>query len=274
MRGELYLIGTPIGNMSDLSPRARDILALLDTLYCEDTRVTGKLLSLLGLSVKLVALSDDHSERRIAKAIGCVQAGQRIGFSADAGMPGVSDPGRRLVRAAWAAGITPTVIPGPSSPSTLLAACPFVANSFRFVGYPPRKDSERAAFVAELAASLEPCFFFESPHRVHQVLDLLCAAVEPERQLLIGREMTKLHEQLVLLTAAEWPDWQLKLPTIGEYTVAVAAQPEAERPRDDPAVLLEELERLVAAGFSKRDAARALAAVRQISANELKKLLY
>lgn len=274
MRGELYLIGTPIGNMSDLSPRARDILALLDVLYCEDTRVTGKLLALLGMSVKLVALSDDHSERRIDKAIASVQAGRRIGFSADAGMPGVSDPGRRLVRAAWAAGITPTVIPGPSSPSTLLAACPFIANSFRFAGFPPRKDGDRSAFVAELAASPEPCLFFESPHRVHQVLDLLSAAVEPERELLIGREMTKLHEQLVLFTAREWPELQVQLPTIGEYTVAVAGCPPAEQTADEAAQLLAELERLLAAGFSKRDAAKALAAVRQISANELKQLLY
>lgn len=274
MRGELYLIGTPIGNMSDLSPRARDTLAQLDILYCEDTRVTGKLLALLGLSLKLVALSDDHSAGRIDKAIAAVQAGRRIGFAADAGMPGVSDPGRRLVRAAWSAGITPSVIPGPSSPSTLLAACPFVDNSFRFVGYPPRKDGERAAFVAELAASPEPCFFFESPHRVHQVLELLADALEPQRELLIGREMTKLHEQLVLITAGQWPDWELKLPTIGEYTVAVAGCPPPEQTADEAAQLLAELERLLAAGFSKRDAAKALAAVRQISANELKRLLY
>jgi len=274
MRGELYLIGTPIGNMGDISPRACDTLAKLDVLYCEDTRVTAKLLGLLNLSVKLVALSDDHSERRIAKAIEAIKAGLKVGFSADAGMPGVSDPGRRLVRAAWAAGITPSVIPGPSSPSTLLAACPFIDNSFRFAGYPPRKDSERAAFVAQLAASTEPSFFFESPHRVHAVLDLLAATVEPERELLIGREMTKLHEQLVLFTAGEWPDWQLKLPTIGEYTVAVAGCPPAEQTADEETQLLAELNRLLAAGFSKRDAVKALAAVRQVSANVLKKLLY
>jgi 16S rRNA (cytidine1402-2'-O)-methyltransferase len=274
MRGELYLIGTPIGNLGDLSPRAQATLGALDVLYCEDTRVTGKLTALLNLSVRLVALSDDHSERRIAKAIEAVNAGYKAGFCADAGMPGVSDPGRRLVRAAWAAGITPTVIPGPSSPSTLLAACPFIDNCFRFAGYPPRRDSDRSAFVARLAASPEPNFFFESPHRVHAVLDLLTAAVEPQRELLIGREMTKLHEQLVLFTAGEWPDWQSRLPTIGEFTVAIAGSPPVEQTADEEAQLLAELERLLAAGFTRRDAVKALAAVREISANALKKLLY
>jgi len=274
MRGELFLIGTPIGNLNDMSPRAKETLASLDVLYCEDTRVTGKLLSLLGLNLPLVSLSDDHGPARSAQAIEAVNNGHRVGFATDAGMPGVSDPGRRLVRAAWQAGIHPVVVPGPSSPSTLLAACPFVDNRFRFVGFPPRKPNDRARFVELVATSPEPCFFFESPHRVHAVLDLLCPALEPTRELIAGREMTKLHEQVELFTAGEWDNWRDQLPQVGEYTVAVAARPAAEAVEHDEESLADALQRLLEAGFSKRDAVKALAAVWQVSANELKKLLY
>lgn len=274
MAGELFLIGTPIGNLGDLTQRARETLGSLDVLYCEDTRHTSKLTTHLGLSLPLRALSDDHGEARSREAITAVQSGQRVGFVTDAGMPGVSDPGRRLVRAAWDAGITPVIIPGPSSVGTLLAACPFVANRFRFLGFPPRKPGERSRFIAELAASPDPCFFFEAPGRVLKVLDELCAALEPTRSLLIGREMTKLYEQLVLLNAGDWADRRTGLKEVGEYTVAVAAKPEDTDSEHDDAELKAALDRLLAAGFSKRDAVRALAAAWEISANDLKKLLY
>jgi 16S rRNA (cytidine1402-2'-O)-methyltransferase len=274
MAGELFLIGTPIGNLGDLTERARQTLASLDVLYCEDTRHTAKLITHLGLSLPLRALSDDHGKARSLEAIAAVQAGKRVGFVTDAGMPGVSDPGRRLVRAAWEAGIKPVVIPGPSSVGTLLAACPFVANRFHFVGFPPRKPGERSRFIVELAESPDPCFFFEAPGRVLKVLDELCAALEPERALLIGREMTKLYEQIVLLSASEWSARRSELKEVGEYTIAVAAKPESMEGERDATELQAALERMLAAGFSKRDAVRALAAAWETSANELKKLLY
>lgn len=273
MRGQLYVIGTPIGNLSDLSPRARETLTHLDVLFCEDTRVSGKLLSFLGLSVPLRSLSDDHAEGRVRQAIEALNAGRRVGFASDAGMPGISDPGRRLVRAAWEAGYKPIVVPGGSSVGTLLAACPFIDNRFRFVGFPPRKDGDRARFAALLAGSAEPCFFFESPHRVHAVLDEICTVVEPQRELILGREMTKLHEQLELFTAADWPALRDSVPTIGEFTVAVAAAPAQEAPHDE-AQLAAALKRLQEAGFTKRDAVKALAAVWEVSPNELKDLAY
>jgi 16S rRNA (cytidine1402-2'-O)-methyltransferase len=274
MRGELYLIGTPIGNLSDLSERALKTMCQLSVLFCEDTRVTGKLLKLLGISVPLRALSDDHGPERIREAIHAINHGQRVGFVTDAGMPGVSDPGRRLVRAAWEAGITPVVIPGPSSVGTLLAACPFVDNSFCFLGFPPRKKNDRAAFVSQLVQLREPGFFFESPQRVHALLDALCASLEPERELLIGREMTKMHEQIVLLIAGEWTRQKAKIPEVGEYTVAVAARPPSAEPDFGRDELRSALDRLLAAGFSKRDAVKALAAAWEVQPNELKALLY
>jgi len=274
MRGELILIGTPIGNLGDLTQRARETLRGLDVLYCEDTRVTGKLTSHLGLKVPLRALSDDHSDSRAQEAVDAVKAGHRVGFVTDAGMPGISDPGRRLVRTAWDSGLTPSVVPGPSSVGTALAACPFVENRFRFVGFPPRKAGERLEFIEMLDSSEEPCFFFESPHRVHGLLNELCATLEPERELLIGREMTKLHEQVELFCADEWNALSPSLPEMGEYTVAVAGRPPERNNGRSEDELKAALKRLTRAEFSKRDAVKALAAIWEVSPNDLKKLLY
>jgi len=273
MAGKLYLIGTPIGNLGDVTRRAAEVLASLDALYCEDTRVTSKLLAHLGISLPLRALSDDHSDQRWAEPVQLALQGKRVGFVTDAGMPGASDPGRRLCRAAWEAGVTPAVIPGPSSVSTLLAACPFIDSSFLFVGFAPRKAGERRDFCARIAAADDPCLFFESPLRVHALLGELCAVLEPERQLLIGREMTKLHEQFVLFFAGEWAEITERVPALGEFTVAVAARPEPVKLHGSEEALAA-LQRLTGAGFSKRDAVKALAAVWEMPANELKKLSY
>jgi 16S rRNA (cytidine1402-2'-O)-methyltransferase len=281
MSCSLFLIGTPIGNLSDITQRAVDTLRSLDVLYCEDTRVTAKLLAHIGARPTLRSLSDDAPEQRWDDAVAEAQGGKRVGFVTDAGMPGVSDPGRKLVRAAWAAGVAPAIIPGPSSVGTLLAACPFVDNSFRFAGFPPRKAGERKRFVAALQSASEPWFFFEAPSRAHDVLDEICDAVEPQRQVLIGREMTKLYEQFLLCTAGEWPSARDSVPAKGEFTLAVAAAPQLAAGADATTVgghgvqaARDALARLDVAGFERRDALRALAVVWEVAPNELKRLLY
>ncbi|MCC7477843.1 16S rRNA (cytidine(1402)-2'-O)-methyltransferase [bacterium] len=273
MSGALYLIGTPIGNLGDVSPRVTETLRSLDLLYCEDTRMTAKLLQLIGVKLPLRALSDDHGQEHWDSAVQAALDGQRIGFVSDAGMPGVSDPARRLTRSAWQAGMAPQVIPGPSALSTLLSACPFVDNSFVFKGFAPRKPGERSRFVAELRDSPLPCFFFESPLRAHALLEELCAAVEPERLILVGREMTKLHEQYALFMAEQWAEERGRIPERGEYSLAVAARPQTERSAEAEAASAA-LVRLEASGFSRKDAAKALAAVWDIGLNEIKKLSY
>jgi 16S rRNA (cytidine1402-2'-O)-methyltransferase len=274
MDGKLFLIGTPIGNLGDITQRAVETLRSVDVLYCEDTRVTAKLLAHIGARPTLRALSDDAPEQRWGEAVGEALCGKRVGFVTDAGMPGVSDPGRKLVRSAWAAGLAPTIIPGPGSVSALLAACPFVDNSFRFAGFPPRKAGERQRFIAALACATEPWFFFEAPSRAHELLDEICAAVESERQVLIGREMTKLYEQFVLFTAGEWPGLRDSVPAKGEFTLAVAGRAAQAAPSVDTAQAQAALGRLTAAGFSKRDAVKALAAAWDAAPNEIKRLLY
>jgi 16S rRNA (cytidine1402-2'-O)-methyltransferase len=271
--GMLYIIGTPIGNLADMSPRCVETLRGLDVLYCEDTRVTAKLLSHLGVSVPTRALSDDIGPGRIAEAVAAVQAGKQVGFASDAGMPGISDPARRLTEAAWTAGIPPQVIPGPSALATLLAACPFVENSFTFVGFAPRKAGEREVFYQRIAESTEPTVFFESPRRAHGLLDELCGVLPDARRILLGREMTKLHEQFALFSAGEWPQLRPLIPELGEFSIAVEGA--APQPRDiDVEAGRAALQRLKAAGFSSRDAVRALAAALDIPLNAAKKLDY
>ncbi len=271
--GRLYIIGTPIGNLADMTPRGVETLRSLDVLYCEDTRVTAKLISHLGISIPTRALSDDFGPGRIDEALGAVQSGKRVGFASDAGMPGISDPARRLTEAAWRAGVVPQVIPGVSALSTALAACPFIENGFRFAGFPPRKPGERTQFVVAAAESPEPIVFFESPRRVHTILDELCATLEPRRRVLIARELTKLHEQLVLFEADEWAAVKTTILELGEFTVVIEGR--AEVPEDlDADAARKSLERLKAAGFTTRDAARALAAVLDVGVNVVKKLDY
>lgn len=271
MAGELILIGTPLGNLADISRRVTDTLAHVDILYCEDTRVTGKLLNALGITCATRPLSDDHGIGRVQEAVQAVLAGKRVGYASDAGMPGVSDPGRRLVEEAWRAGVAPTVVPGPSAVATWVAVCPFVEHGFEFAGYAPRKPGERAQFAEHLARSPLPVLFFESPHRVHELLEQLTDAVEPDRQFMVGREMTKLFEQFVLFTANQWDITAGQIPAQGEFTVGIAGR-EQEPEQLDALEIEAALSRLREAGFSNKDAAKALAAVRGLKPNEIKRL--
>lgn len=271
--GQLYLIGTPLGNLADFSPRAIETLRKLDTLYCEDTRHTGKLVSHFGIQLQLRALHDDSPEQHWHAAVDDAAQGRQVGYASDAGMPGVSDPGRKLLRAAWDAGLTPIVIPGPSATTTLVSYCPFVGAQFVFRGFVPRKQSERHSFNHTLRDSIMPSVAFESPQRILHWLDELCELLEAERELLIGRELTKMHEQVLLFRAADWPELRTKVPELGEFSIAVAAAPPREREMDEDA-LLRSIERLMAAGFSRKDALRALAACEQLPPNKLKALQY
>lgn len=271
--GAIILIGTPIGNLGDMTARAIEALRSLDVLFCEDTRVSGALLRHFGVSVPVRSLSDDQPQARVDEAVQLAKRGKRVGFASDAGMPGVSDPARRLTRCAWASGITPQVIPGVSALSTLLSLCPFVDGPFSFAGFAPRKPGEIVQFAAALAQSQAPTLFFCGRSRVHALLDAVCAAVEPARQVLVGREMTKLYEHYTLLSAGQWPGLRATIPAKGEFTLAVAAAPPAETPPDEQCARAA-LARLTQAGFSRRDALRALGAVLDLPSNRLKKLGY
>ena len=194
--GMLSLVGTPIGNLSDASPRVLETLRGADVLLCEDTRVTSKLLARFGIRVALERCDETVIASRVEGVLARVAGGARVAFVSDAGMPGVSDPGQRLVDAALDEGLPVEVIPGPSAVTCALVASGLAMDHFFFEGFLPRKAGERARRLAELAPIPGALVFYESPHRVVATLDSIAEAY-PARRVALVRELTKLHEECV-----------------------------------------------------------------------------
>lgn len=198
----LSLVGTPIGNLGDLSGRVRDTLAAADVVLCEDTRVTGRLLSAMGLRRPLERCDENVIASRVPQVLERLGAGQRVAFASDAGMPAVSDPGRRLVDAALDAGLPVEVVPGPSAVTCAVAASGLDCSHFFFEGFLPRKAGARRERLGLLARVPGAVVLYESPHRVAATLAAVAEAM-PERRVALVRELTKLHEECLRGTAAE-----------------------------------------------------------------------
>lgn len=194
--GALYVVGTPIGNLSDASPRVIDVLGGADLVLCEDTRVTGRLLAHFGLHVPLMRADQNVLAQRIPTVLERVEAGERVAFVSDAGMPGVSDPGQPLVSAVLDAGLHVEVIPGPSAVTCALVASGLPMEHFFFEGFLPRKPGAMAARLAELAPIPGALVIYESPRRVVATLARIAEAF-PQRQVALVRELTKVHEECV-----------------------------------------------------------------------------
>lgn len=194
--GRLIIVGTPIGNLGDLTPRVAQAFEAADAICCEDTRVTSKLLAHLGISRPLVRCDENVIASHSPELIGRMLAGDVIAFASDAGMPSVSDPGQVLVDAAREAGVEVEVIPGPSACVTALVASGIPCEHFYFEGFLPRKHGERVRRLSQLAAIPGALLFYESPHRVAASLEAV-AEVFPTRQVALCRELTKLHEEVL-----------------------------------------------------------------------------
>ena len=194
--GRLIIVGTPIGNLGDLTPRVAQAFEAADAICCEDTRVTSKLLAHLGISRPLMRCDENVIASLSPELIGRILAGDVIAFASDAGMPSVSDPGQVLVDAAREAGVDVEVIPGPSACVTALVASGISCEHFYFEGFLPRKHGERVRRLSQLAAIPGALLFYESPHRVAASLEAL-AEVFPARQVALCRELTKLHEEVL-----------------------------------------------------------------------------
>lgn len=201
--GRLIICPTPIGNLADMPPRALDALHAADVICAEDTRVTGKLLAALGIEGKpLERLDENVMAARAGSIIEAVQAGQTIAYCTDAGMPGVSDPGLRLVAAARQAQVPVEVLPGPSAAATAYVASGTTCPQFYFGGFFPRKDAARRALLQQLAPLDAALIFYESPNRLVESLAVI-ADVLPARTVAVCRELTKLHEEVVRDLAPE-----------------------------------------------------------------------
>lgn len=244
----LYVVATPIGNVADITLRALHVLGLADRIAAEDTRNTGQLLARYGISKPLVAVHQ-HNERAAAQRIvEYLQAGERVAYVSDAGTPGISDPGAKLVDAVREAGFPVVPLPGASALATALSAAGDWAEQFSFLGFLPPKTKQRATALQALAAHPYAMVFYEAPHRIVETVTALAEAFGGERRLLIARELTKLHEALHRCTLAEGPTWLAEDPNRqrGEFVVIVEGK--ALQAADDEhshdallGVLLEEL---------------------------------
>jgi 16S rRNA (cytidine1402-2'-O)-methyltransferase len=255
--GTLYIVGTPIGNLGDITFRAVETLRSAARIYAEDTRRTKALLSHLGLDGKrLLSFHSHSSDRVLGTALEILASGEDIALVTDAGMPGISDPGADLVRAARGAGSKVTVVPGPSAVSSAVAISGLVDGPFTFLGFLPRKGSKRADVVRFMLRTPWPTVLFESPHRLGETLEELLEHLGP-RQVAICRELTKKFEEVRVIELSEIQAPDFPQEWLGELVLVVSgaghAAPEPETIDSDA-----RLKALLAGGLSLRDAAQAL----------------
>ena len=252
----LYLVATPIGNLGDITQRAMMVLKSADLVACEDTRVTGKLLSLLGLSAKLTPYHEHNADHAGPILMDKIAGGAVVALVSDAGTPLVSDPGGRLVAACRDRGLPVTAIPGASAVLTALQVAGLPADRFLFAGFLPNRSTARRQVARELAAVPATLVFFDSPNRLADSLEDL-ALVLGNRPAAVARELTKMHEEVVRATLPELAKRYAGITPKGEIVIVIAP-PEDVAPNGDD--LEERLKAAVADGASIKDAAALVAA--------------
>ena len=260
----LAVCATPIGNLEDVTLRVLAELAAADVVLCEDTRHTRVLLSRHGIEARLLSYHEHNEAQRTAEVLPRLEAGERVALVSDAGLPAVSDPGARLVRAAIEAGTDVTVLPGPSAVETALVASGLVGEQYRFLGFLPRGEKKLEALWDELRGWRWPAVAFESPQRLPATLRSLAAA-DPEREAGVCRELTKRFEEVARGTVAELAE-RFDTPPKGEITLVLG--PSSAPTGDDDSALAAVAE-LVAAGLPRRRAAEIVSSLVGIPRNRL-----
>jgi 16S rRNA (cytidine1402-2'-O)-methyltransferase len=257
--GRLVVVGTPIGNLEDLSPRAARVLAEAHAIFCEDTRVTAKLASRLKLSAPRISCPAPRERSRVPELLERLGRGETVALVSDAGMPALSDPGERLVEAAAAAGFGIEVVPGPSAPAAALAVSGLPAVPHFFAGFLPARSGERRRALEELRGRRETLVWFEAPHRLIESLEASARVLGPRRAC-VARELTKLHEEVVRGTLPELAATFLSRGSgRGEITVVVEGGAETATERERGTSLEEEIRSGLSRGVAKRELARELA---------------
>lgn len=267
MTGTLYVLATPLGNLGDLSPRAADTLRGVAVVAAEDTRRTRPLLTHVGARARLLSYHAHSDDARAEAILALLAEGTDVALVTDAGTPTVSDPGASLIAAARARDIPVAVVPGPSAVTAALSGSGLPADRYTFVGFLPRKGTERAAHLAEIARSTVTVVLFEAANRLVALLDDLARACDADRTAVVARELTKVHEEFRTGTLGELSGYYASHEPRGEVTVVVAGAPPAASPAPDDGVLRAAAARLIEAGMSRRDAARQLAETYGLSRN-------
>ena len=266
MSGVLYIVATPIGNLEDITYRAVRVLGEADLIACEDTRQTRKLLDRYGIHTPTISYHEHNEAERAAELAARLVEGTTIALVSDAGMPLVSDPGYRLVRAALENGVPVQTVPGPSAALAALAASGLPTDAFHFGGFLPSKAGQRVKALQALAGEQATLIFYEAPHRLMEALEAIEATLGP-RPVVVGRELTKIHEEFLRGTAAEIRAQLAQRAVVkGEVTVLIgkaAAPPPDERPLD------EAVRELMAGGTPRMEAIKQVARRRGLSKREV-----
>ena len=262
----LAVCATPIGNLEDVTLRVLRELAEADVVLCEDTRHSKGLLDRHGIQAKLLSYHQHNEAARTAELLPRLEAGERIALVSDAGLPGVNDPGARLIQAALEAGLPVTVLPGPSAVETALVASGLAGERFQFLGYLPRGEKALATIWEELASSPHPAVAFESPQRLPATLRSLTEAL-PDRPVAVCRELTKRFEEVARGSAREVAS-RFSEPPKGEVTLVLGGEDQTvEEAAQSGAVAA--VAELVAAGVPRRQAADVVARLSRVSRNTL-----
>ena len=266
MPGRLFLVATPIGNLEDITYRAVRVLGDVDLIACEDTRQTRKLLDHYAISRPTISCHEHNEAQRAAELVERLAGGASVALVSDAGMPLVSDPGYRVVRAAIDAGIPVEPIPGPSAVLAALAASGLPTDSFRFSGFLPSKSGQRARLLEALKDEHATLIFYEAPHRMIEALDAVSQILGP-RPVVVARELTKVHEEFLRGAAPEVRAQLAARGAIrGEFTLLIG---KATAPDADDRSAVEAVEELVRAGAARMDAIKQVARRRGLPKREI-----
>ncbi len=268
MAGTLYLVGTPIGNLSDMSPRGLDTLREVDFIAAEDTRVTLKLLNRFEIKKPLICYFEHNRAEMGEKLLSRLLAGESCALVTDAGMPAISDPGEDIVRQCAAHGVTVVAIPGPSACVTALAMSGLPTQRFCFEGFLSTNNKSRREHLEELQGEKRTMIFYEAPHKLMRTLsDFL--EYFGERDIALCREMTKLHEEVIRTSLTGAIEHFTATPPKGEFVLVLAGAPEESAPELTPEQALATVERYRSEGCSLKEACKKAAAETGFSKNEL-----
>ena len=258
--GVLYIVGTPIGNLNDISYRALNILKNVSLIACEDTRQTKKLMSKYKFSNNLISFNNFNYIKKTPTILNELNLGKSVALVSDAGMPGICDPGEELVRDAKFNGINIICIPGPSAALTALVSSGFSSSKFTFEGFLPKKLSERETILFEISKNEKTTILFESPHRLKKLLKELKVYLGGEREMQLYRELTKIFEEHVGNTINEVNEYFEDKEVLGEITIVIKGVNKKNKTLDfDECYLKKELNELIKAGLSLSQASKYLA---------------
>jgi len=269
-KGILYLVGTPIGNLSDISPRALNILKNVSLIASEDTRQTQKIMTKNGFSNKLMSFNKINSVKKIQSILKSLKNGYAIAVVSDAGMPGICDPGENLVKESRLNDIDVICIPGPCAALTALTTSGFESSKFTFEGFLPKKKLEREKLLFEISNNKKTTIIYESPHRFMKTLNELKNYCGGDKEIQISRELTKKYEENVGKNIDEVIEYFNKKEILGELTIVIKGSEEKEIKKLNESYLKKELQELIDLGLSLSSASKYLAKKENIS----KKAIY